>query len=270
MPLDLNCDLGEGFGPWRLGDDLALMEQVSSVNVACGFHAGDPGLMRATVEAAVARELAIGAHPSLPDLQGFGRREMRLSPQEVYEVVLYQIGALAAFCRAAGARLHHVKPHGALYNMAAGDPALAAAIAQAVKDFDPELVLYGLAGSAHIEAGRQAGLAVASEVFADRSYGPDGSLTPRSQPGALLPTTSDSVAQVLQMVREGTVRAADGRLVHIEAETLCIHGDGPHAVDTARALRAALRQEGVDVRAPAGPGVKPGGAVATSGLAPGR
>lgn len=258
MRLDLNCDLGEGFGAWRMGDDLALMDQVSSVNVACGFHAGDPDLMLATVRAAVQRGVAVGAHPSLPDLQGFGRREMRVSPQEVYALIVYQIGALDAFCRVAGATLHHVKPHGALYNMAARERPLADAIAAAVKAFDPRLVLYGLAGSALVDAGRAAGLAVACEVFADRSYQPDGTLTPRGQAGALLGSTAESIEQVLRMVRAGEVQAVDGTVLAIRADTLCIHGDGPHAVDTARALRSALELEGVAVGVPAQGGATPG------------
>lgn len=258
MRLDFNCDLGEGFGAWRMGDDLALMDQVSSVNVACGFHAGDPDLMRATVRAAAQRGLAIGAHPSLPDLQGFGRREMRVGAQEAYALVLYQIGALDAFCRATGAALHHVKPHGALYNMAARERPLADAIVAAIKDFDARLALYGLAGSALIAAGRAAGISVASEVFADRGYQADGSLTPRGQPGALLGSTAESIEQVLRMVRHGEVQARDGTLVAIQADTLCIHGDGAHAVETARALREALQREGVEVRAPARGDTAPG------------
>lgn len=248
MRLDLNCDLGEGFGAWRMGDDLALMDQVSSVNIACGFHAGDPDLMRATVRAAAQRGVAIGAHPSLPDLQGFGRREMKIGAQEAYALVVYQIGALDAFCRVNGAALHHVKPHGALYNMAARERPLADAIVAAIKDFDARLVLYGLAGSALIAAGRAAGLAVASEVFADRGYQPDGSLIPRGQPGALLGSTAESIEQVLRMVRTGEVRTSGGA-VAIQADTLCIHGDAPQAVETARALRAALEADGVEVSA---------------------
>lgn len=258
MRLDLNCDLGEGFGAWRMGDDLALMDQVSSVNVACGFHAGDPDLMLATVRAAAKRGVAVGAHPSLPDLQGFGRREMRISAQEVYALVVYQIGALDAFCRVAGVMLHHVKPHGALYNMAARERPLADAIVAAVKAFDPHLILYGLAGSALVDAGRSAGLAVACEVFADRSYQPDGSLTPRGQAGAIIDSTAESIEQVLRMVRKGAVQAIDGTVITIQADTLCIHGDGPHAVDTARALRGALEVEGVSVTAPAQGGATPG------------
>lgn len=247
--IDLNCDMGESFGAWRMGDDQAVLAHVSSANVACGFHAGDPGTIRHTVQAAVARGVAVGAHPSLPDLAGFGRREMRILPEEVYELVLYQTGALAAFARAAGTTLHHVKPHGALYNMAARDRALAAAIANAVRDFDRNLILYGLAGSELIRAGEDAGIAVANEVFADRTYQPDGSLTPRSRPDALIHDVEASLVQVQRMVHERQVQAVDGSLVAIEPDTLCIHGDAPNAATFAARIRAELDAAGVAVRA---------------------
>lgn len=176
--IDLNCDMGEGFGAWTMGDDLALLDQVTSANIACGFHAGDPATMRRVVQAAAARGVQIGAHPGLPDLQGFGRRVMQVSPADAYAMVVYQVGALAGFARAAGTRLNHVKPHGALYNMAARDRALADALAQAVHDIDASLVFFGLAGSEMIRAAQARGLQAASEVFADRAYD-DGSLTPR-------------------------------------------------------------------------------------------
>src|SRR5581483_10440372 len=194
--------------------------------------AGDPHVMHCTVRAAAGNGVAIGAHPSLPDLQGFGRRAMQVTPDETYDLVLYQVGALAAFCRAVGVRLRHVKPHGALYNMAARDPNLA---------------LFGLSGSVLVAAGRDAGLRVASEVFADRSYQPDGSLTPRNHPQAILPSVEQSIEQMLTMVRRGEVRAIDGSVVRVEADTLCIHGDGPHALETARGLRAMLIAEGIDI-----------------------
>ena len=246
--IDLNCDMGESFGAWRMGDDEAILAHVSSANVACGFHAGDPGTIRRTVQAAVARGVAVGAHPSLPDLAGFGRREMRIAPEEVYDLVVYQVGALAAFARAAGTTLHHVKPHGALYNMAARDRELAAAIARAVRDFDRNLVLYGLAGSELIRAGRDAGIAVANEVFADRTYQPDGSLTPRSRPDALIHDVEISLAQVKRMVRDQQVQAVDGSIVAIEADTLCIHGDAPQAATFAARIRAELDAAGIAVR----------------------
>lgn len=247
--LDLNCDMGESFGAWRMGDDEAVLAHVTSANIACGFHAGDAATMQRTAQMALARGVAIGAHPSLPDLQGFGRREMRVAPQEAYALVLYQVGALAGICRALGTRLHHVKPHGALYNMAARDAALAEAIARAVRDFDPQLVLYGLAGSALVQAARAAGLHAANEVFADRTYQPDGTLTPRTRPDAMLTDPVRAVAQVEGMVRRGEVIATDGSVVRIEADTLCIHGDEPRAADFARAIRTALGEWGVEVRA---------------------
>ncbi|MFQ1062653.1 LamB/YcsF family protein [Bordetella trematum] len=249
--LDLNCDMGESYGAWRMGDDAAVLPLVSSANIACGFHGGDPGTMRQTVALALQHGVALGAHPSLPDLAGFGRRVMQLSPQEAYDAVVYQIGALAGVAASQGARLHHVKAHGALYNMAARDPALARAICAAVRDVDPGLVLYGLAGSAWIEQGHAAGLRVAQEVFADRSYQDDGSLTARQQPGAMITDPAQAVAQVLQMVREGSVTSVSGKTVRLQADTLCIHGDQPGAADFARAIRQALQNAGIAVRAAA-------------------
>jgi UPF0271 protein len=247
--IDLNCDMGESFGAWRMGDDEAVLAHVSAANIACGFHAGDPATIRRTVNAALARAVEVGAHPSLPDLAGFGRREMRITPEEAYDLVLYQTGALAAFVRAAGGTLHHVKPHGALYNMAARDRDLAAGIARAVRDFDRSLILYGLAGSELIRAGRDAGLAAANEVFADRTYQPDGSLTPRGRPDALIHDVEASVAQVKRMVLDGQVHAVDGTSVPIEPDTLCIHGDAPHAAAFSARIRAELEAAGVSVRA---------------------
>ncbi|MBA2078149.1 5-oxoprolinase subunit PxpA [Rhodanobacter sp. PCA2] len=248
--IDLNADLGESFGAWRMGDDEALLALVSSANVACGFHAGDPAIMKHTVALAAARGVAIGAHVALPDLQGFGRREMRVSVDEAHALTLYQLGALAAFTRAAGVPLAHVKPHGALYTMAARDAGLAAAIARAVRDFDPALRLVGLAGSALVEAGRAAGLAVAAEAFADRGYRADGSLQPRGEAGALLDDARQACAQALGIVRDGAVTAVDGRRVALHADTLCLHGDGPHALDFARRLRDALAAASVRIAAP--------------------
>jgi UPF0271 protein len=250
MTIDLNCDMGESFGAWRMGDDEAVMPFVSSVNIACGFHAGDPTTMWRTVEAAARHRLAIGAHPGYPDLQGFGRREMRCSPQEVYDMVLYQIGALAAFAQAAGQKLRHVKPHGALYNTAARDAKLAEAVAQAVRAFDASLVLYGLAGSVMISEAQKLGLRVAHEVFADRTYQADGSLTPRSQPNAMQETVSNSVRQVLSLAQHGQATATDGTVIRLPADTVCIHGDGPNAVATAEAVYNALRENGIGVAPP--------------------
>jgi 5-oxoprolinase (ATP-hydrolysing) subunit A len=248
--IDLNCDMGEGFGAWKMGDDAAIMPLITSANVAAGFHAGDPGTIRDTVRLALEHGVAVGAHPSLPDLAGFGRRAMKVTAREVYDLVLYQGGAVAAFVRAAGASLQHVKPHGALYNMAAKDAALADAIAAAVKDLGDGVRLYGLAGSSMIEAARRHGVAAVSEVFADRSYQRDGSLTPRDQPGAMLIDERAAVEQALSMVMQSKVRAVDGIDVPVEAGTLCLHGDQPGAVAFARALRAAFDERDIRVRAP--------------------
>lgn len=249
--IDLNCDLGESYGAWSMGQDEQVLAEVSSANIACGFHAGDPDVMRRTVRLAAAQGVAIGAHPSLPDLQGFGRREMSISADETQSLVLYQIGALSAFAKSAGTRLHHVKPHGALYNMAARDDTLAAAIAAAVAEFDTQLVLVGLAGSALLRAGRAAGLRVAAEAFCDRRYRADGSLTPRREPGAVIHDVEEAVQQGLLIALRGQAVAGDGSPVAIAADTLCIHGDKPDAAAFARRLRAGLEQAGITIAAPA-------------------
>ena len=242
MHVDLNADLGEG-----APDDAELLALVSSANIACGWHAGDAQRMQATVRAALAHGVAIGAHPSYPDREHFGRREMQRAPEDVQADVLYQVGALDALVRAAGGRLHHVKPHGALYNQAARDPALADAIAQAVRAVDPGLAVYGLAGGELLRAAERASLRAVAEVFADRGYQADGSLVPRSQPGALVEDNAEAVARSLRMVREGVVQAVTGETVPLAAQTICLHGDGPHALAFARALRAALASAGVAV-----------------------
>jgi 5-oxoprolinase (ATP-hydrolysing) subunit A len=244
--IDLNCDMGESFGAWTMGQDADVLAHVSSANIACGFHAGDPATMRRTVEAAVAHGVAIGAHPSLPDLAGFGRREMRVSADETYAMTLYQIGALAAIARAAGAQLHHVKPHGALYNMAAKDRALADAIAGAVRDFDDKLILVGLAGSELPRAGETAGLAVAHEAFADRRYESDGSLMARSKAGAVIDDVETAVAQAVSIAARGEVEGANGTL-RVRADTICVHGDRTDAAAFARRLREALETAGIAV-----------------------
>jgi UPF0271 protein len=248
--IDFNCDVGESFGDWRMGDDAALIALASSANIACGFHAGDPLHMRAAVALCVEHGVAIGAHPGWPDLQGYGRRALAASPAETYAYVLYQVGALAGFVRAAGGRLHHVKPHGALYNQAARDAALAEAVARAVRDFDPQLKLYGLAGSALLEAGRALGLQVVGEAFAERAYEADGSLTPRALPGAVLHDFVVAEAQVLGLIARSEVLARSGEVVRVEADTLCLHGDRPDAVDFAQRLRASLAAAGVEIAAP--------------------
>jgi len=230
-------------------DDI-LMDHISSANIACGFHAGDPDVMQHTVKMAIKKGVAIGAHPGLPDLQGFGRREMKISVNEAYQMTLYQIGALYGFVKAAGGKLHHVKAHGALYNMAAKDAALAKAIVEAVHDFDSSLILYALAGSEMVEAAKKTGLVTASEVFADRTYQDDGSLTPRTQSNALITDEQQSIAQVLMMVKQQQVISVNKKHIPLKAETLCLHGDGQHAVEFAKMIRSKLQSEGVTIKAP--------------------
>ncbi len=249
LSIDLNCDMGESFGAWTTGQDMEVLPLVSSANIACGFHAGDPATMRKTVAAAIGNGVAIGAHPGLPDLMGFGRRNMDITPQQAYDMVVVQVGALAATAASQGARLHHVKAHGALYNMAVRQPVLARALAQAVRDVDPTLVFYALASSDMARIAGEVGLTVAHEVFADRTYQPDGSLTPRSRPDAMIEDPEVSIQQVLRMVTEGRVKAVDGSDVEVQADTLCIHGDEPGAVVFAKAIRAALGEAGIRVKA---------------------
>ncbi|MDF2928859.1 MAG: protein ybgL, partial [Anaerospora sp.] len=217
-------------------------------NIACGFHGGDPGVMRKTVLLALQNEVAIGAHPGLPDLIGFGRRNMEITSQEAYDMVVYQIGALEGFVKAAGGKMQHVKPHGALYNMAAKKQELAEAIAEAVYKVNPELILFGLSGSELVLAGERIGLRTAHEVFADRTYQADGALTPRKQPDALITNQEQAVAQVVRMVKEGTVLSQQGAQVAIKADTVCLHGDGAHALVFARHIRRILAQENIAVR----------------------
>lgn len=245
--IDLNCDMGESFGAWTMGNDEDVLPYVTSVNIACGFHAGDPATMRKTVKAALQHGVALGAHPGLPDLAGFGRRMMDISVDEVYDLVVVQVGALAAVAISQGARLHHVKAHGALYNMAATRADIATSIACAVRDVDSNLVLYALACSAQVQAGKDAGLKVAQEVFADRSYQSNGLLTPRTQAGAMITDIDVATAQVLQMVKNGSVTSLDGQSVALSADTLCLHGDQPDAAHFARHISASLQDEGVDV-----------------------
>jgi 5-oxoprolinase (ATP-hydrolysing) subunit A len=248
MEIDLNADVGEGFGPWPMGDDEHLVPLVSSVNVACGLHAGDPATIERTVRLAVAAGAAVGAHPGYPDLAGFGRRELAMPPAELEATILYQVGAVAAFARDAGVELHHVKPHGALYNAAAHDPKLAETVARAVRRWSRDVVLYGLAGSALIDAGRDAGLAVAAEAFPDRAYEPDGTLCSRSLAGAVLTDSAAIAARAVGMARDGRVVATDGTTLTIEAQTICLHGDTPGAAAHAAAVRRALAEASVDVR----------------------
>lgn len=224
--VDLNCDLGESFGTYRIGNDEEILDYVTSVNVACGFHAGDPTVMRKTVQLALEKDVKIGAHPGLQDLIGFGRRNINISPQEAYDIVVYQIGALNGFLQSEGGSMQHVKPHGALYNMAAKNKELSLAIAEAVYKINPELILFGLSGSELISAGQTIGLQTASEVFADRTYQQDGSLTSRMEKYALIENDDDAVAQVIRMVKEGKVLSQQGTDVTLKADTICIHGDG--------------------------------------------
>lgn len=248
LSIDLNCDMGESFGAWKMGQDQDILPYVTSANIACGFHAGDPGVMRATVAAAIKHGVALGAHPGLPDLAGFGRRNMDISPDNAYDMVVVQVGALAGVAASQGGKLHHVKAHGALYNMAAKNPELAQAVAQAVYDVDRSLIFYALASSVQAYIAREIGLNVAEEVFADRSYQADGSLTPRKQPNAMIVDPAVSIRQVVRMITEGKVAAVQGDDVVVKADTLCIHGDQPGAVLFAQSIRQALKEQGIAVR----------------------
>ena len=245
---DLNCDLGESFGVYTLGNDAEILDYVTSANIACGFHAGSPAVMRKTVKLALKKDVGIGAHPGLQDLAGFGRRNMDITPEEAYDLTVYQIGALYGFVKAEGAALQHVKPHGALYNMAAKNPALSEGIAEAVYKVDPELILFGLAGSELIKAGRKIGLRTASEVFADRTYQRDGSLTPRRGKGALITDRQDSADQVMRMIKESRVSTLQGEDIAIEADTVCIHGDGIHALEFARYIHSSFAESGIEIK----------------------
>ena len=247
MKIDLNCDMGESFGRYTIGNDEAMMPYITSANIACGLHAGDPLVMERTVRLAQERGVGIGAHPSFPDLQGFGRRVMQLAPEEVEAFVLYQVGALAAFAKAAGAELVHVKPHGALYNLAARDRPLAEAIAQAVARFSRQLILVGLANSLLVEAGLEAGLPVAREAFADRAYEADGYLRSRRLPGAVLEDPAQAAEQVVRIAQEGLVVAYTGEEVPVQAETICLHGDTSTAVEIAKTIRGELEAAGIEV-----------------------
>lgn len=247
--IDLNCDCGESFGAWSLGDDAAVLAHVTSANIACGAHAGDPEVMRRTLRLCRELGVAAGAHPGYPDLQGFGRRNLPMPPAEAANSVLAQLGALGALARAEGVTLRHVKPHGALYNAAALDRALADAIAWAVATFDPTLTLVGLAGSHLVAAGQAVGLRVAREAFADRGYAADGTLLPRGRPGALIVDPRENLAQASRIVLEGHVRGPAGEQIAVAADTLCVHGDTPGAAERAAELRRGLERAGVTVAA---------------------
>jgi len=249
MSIDLNSDLGESFGAWKMGMDEEVLPYITSANVACGWHGGDALIMEKTVTMAVKSGVAVGAHPSLPDLLGFGRRNMDVSEAEIKAYLKYQIGALAAFARASGVRLQHVKPHGAMYNMAVSNEKLAIAVAEAIRETDPELILVGLSGSMLVLAGKAAGIRVKSEVFADRAYNEDGTLVSRKLPGAMITDKDAAVARVIRMVKEQTVRSITGKDIPITAETVCVHGDNPEAVAFARGLREALEAERIVISA---------------------
>ena len=250
MPsIDLNCDLGESFGAYTVGMDSAVIPYITSANVACGYHAGDPLVMQKTVAACKASGVHIGAHPGYPDLMGFGRRNITATPAEIKAYVQYQVGALSAFCAAAGVPLCHVKPHGAMYNMAAKDEALARAICEGILEVNPALTLLALSGSAMVRAARELGLGVKSEVFADRGYQADGTLVPRGRPSAMITDEDEAIARVIRMAKEGVVRSVDGMDVPLVADSVCVHGDGEKALAFVRRIRAALTDAGIEVRA---------------------
>ena len=246
--IDLNSDLGESFGTWVLGMDEDVMSHISSSNIACGWHAGDSEVMLRTVRAAKTKNVAIGAHPGYPDLVGFGRRNMTCTPDEVYAYTLYQVGALMGVCVSEGVELQHVKPHGAMYNQAAKDPKLAAAIARAIKSLCGGIILMGLANSAFEAAAQEQGIKFAAEAFADRGYQADGSLVPRDKPGAFIHDPDEAAARMLKLVKEGTIETPDGQTLKLNAHTICMHGDSPEAVKMAEVVKATLIKNGVGVK----------------------
>ena len=246
--IDLNCDLGESFGAYTMGLDEEVLPFVSSANVACGYHASDPVVMDQTVARALSAGVAVGAHPGFPDLMGFGRRNMNVTPAEAKAYVLYQVGALAAFVKAHGGKLSHVKPHGALYNMAGKDIALARAVCEGIAAFDDSLILLSLSGSKMIDAAKEVGIPYAKEVFADRAYEADGSLVARSKAGAVITDEDVAVLRVIKMVKEGKVTAIDGREIALQADSVCVHGDNVHALAFVKKIRAALQENGILVR----------------------
>lgn len=246
--IDLNCDLGESFGAYRIGMDERVVPEITSANIACGFHAGDPLVMKKTVELCRTYGVSAGAHPGYRDLQGFGRRNMKVSCEEVEADIIYQVGALKAFCDGAGVKLHHVKPHGALYNMAGKDYDLAMAICRGIRAVDPSLKILALSGSQMILAAKEAGISAVSEVFADRAYQPDGSLVPRTQEGAMITDEEEAIKRVVRMATEGKVTAIDGSDISICADSVCVHGDGEKALVFVKKIREALTAAGVELR----------------------
>jgi len=249
MRIDINSDLGESFGAYTIGHDAGLMKAITSANVAAGFHGGDPSVLRGTIRMAKASGVAVGAHPGFPDLVGFGRRELNVTPKEAEDFVLYQVAAVAGVARAEGVALQHVKPHGALFNMAVRNRELADAIARGVAAFDTSLILFGLPGSEILAAGRAAGLRVAAEVFADRAYEADGSLASRRKPGSVIHDADAVVARAVRMISDRTVVAIDGSMVKLDADTICVHGDTPGSDVLAAKIRAGLESSGVTVKA---------------------
>lgn len=245
--IDLNSDLGESFGAYKIGSDADVIPLISSANVACGFHAGDPAVMAKTARLCKDSGCALGAHPGYPDLVGFGRRNMAVSPADVKAMTTYQIGALDAFCKASGIRMQHVKPHGAMYNMAAKDAALAKAICEAIYEYDKDLILMGLAGSEMIKAAKAMGLKAAAEVFADRAYEEDGTLVARTKPGAMIENEDEAVSRVIRMIKEGKVTAITGKDIPITADSVCVHGDGPKALAFVEKLRSAFAAENISI-----------------------
>src|SRR4051812_479850 len=247
--IDLNCDMGESYGAWKMGADAEVMPHISSANIACGFHGGDPATIRRTVRLALDHGVAIGAHPSLPDIQGFGRRPMKISAQDMYDLVVYQAGAVEGFARAAGTKLHHVKCHGALYNMAATDEGLSEAMARAVRDLGG-VMLYALSNSVMMKTAQKQNIPVYGEVFADRGYSDDGTLAPRDKPGGMIEDREKSVAQALAMVMAGEFKSLSGKTIKVAADTICLHGDQPGAVAFAQAIRKAFSEKGIKIAAP--------------------
>ena len=246
--IDMNCDLAESYGVYRIGMDEEILPYITSANLACGFHASDPVVMSKSVEACKRNSVAVGAHPGFPDLQGFGRRNMIIPPKEVKAMVMYQIGALDAFCRANGITMQHVKPHGALYNMAGKDYELARAVGEAIADVNPRLILMAQAGSQMQKAAEEMHLKMAREIFADRAYEEDGSLVARNKPGAMITDENEAIERVITMVRQGKVAAITGKEIPIQADSVCVHGDGEKALLFVKKLREAFLTEGIQVR----------------------
>jgi 5-oxoprolinase (ATP-hydrolysing) subunit A len=246
--VDLNCDLGESYGPYRIGQDSEVMKYITSANIACGYHAGDHNVIQKTIQKAVENGVGLGSHPGFMDLHGFGRREIRLNAEELYNLIVYQIGAVQAFAKINNSKLNHVKPHGALYNMACRNQEMAETIAQAVFDVDAELILYGLAGSELIHMGKKVGLKVAEEVFADRTYQPDGTLTSRNLANAMITDPDEAVARILRIVQEEKVEAVDGSDIPIQADTICVHGDSEKSLEFVKKLNKELTNNGITLK----------------------